>query len=198
MTGAAAGSVVLVTGVGRASGAGAAAAALACAGSETDRAALLVELGTERAPRPTLLATAGARQLEERLAAHLTGALLAARGRICQLTLPGEEDGEAAFDRLDAALPLVRDSLAVVHLPPRLLQPLLAEARARPTAALLRADLPAQRPLTALAVRDLLERGIEVAVLKRPLGWLAGRAALLGALPDAATALPARAGRLLR
>jgi hypothetical protein len=46
-------------------------------------------------------------------------------------------------------------------------------------------------------VRELVERGVEAVILKRPLAWLTGRAALLGALPDGAGALPARVGRLL-
>ena len=64
------GQVILATAVGAASGARAAAAALACAGSEPDRPGLLVELGG-RAPRPTLIASSGARGLEQRLAVHL-------------------------------------------------------------------------------------------------------------------------------
>ena len=69
-----AGAVVLVTAVGAASGARAAAAALACAASEPDRAALLIDLDGGRAPRPSLVATSAARALEERLAAHLPDA----------------------------------------------------------------------------------------------------------------------------
>ncbi len=187
---------VLVTGVGAATGSRAAAAALACAGSEPDRAGLLVDLGEGRAPRPSLIATAAARALEERLAAHLPKAGLASRGRFCHLTLPSDKDG---IEQALAALPIVRGSVGVIHLPPRLLQPALEEPRLRSSAALLRADLAEDRPLTALAVRELIERGIRVAVLKRPLGWLAARAALLGALPAGSQALPLRAtGRLLR
>jgi hypothetical protein len=173
--------VVLVTHVGAATGSGAAAAALACAASEPDRAALLVDLGEGRAPRATLLATAGARALEERLVGHLPDADVASRGRICQLRLAPDPAG---LEAVAAALPLARESAAVVHLPPPLLRPLLAEPRIRPTGARLRADLAADRALAALAVRDLIDRGIRVAVLKRPLAWLAGRAALLGALPE--------------
>jgi hypothetical protein len=172
--------IVLVTRVGAATGARAAAAALACAASEPDRAALLVDLGEGRAARSTLVSTVGARALEERLAAHLPQAVLASRGCFCRLTLSADP---AELDTVAAALPLARDSAAVVHLPPRLLRPLLAEPRIRPTAAVLRANLAEDRPLTALAVRDLMDAGLRVAVLKRPPGRLAGRAALLGALP---------------
>ncbi len=181
------GPVVAVAPVGGAAGSKAAAAALACAASEPDRAALLIDLDDGRAPRPSPIATVGARRLEERLATHLPAAGVASRGSICHLKLP--PDG-AGIELIAAALPLVRESAAAVHLPPQLLQPLLSEPRIRLTAALLRADLAEDRPLTALAARDLMARGLRVAILKRSLGWLAGRAALLGALPTDGRALP--------
>jgi hypothetical protein len=175
------GPVILVTAVDVATGTGAVAAALACAASDVDRAGLLIDLADGRAPRPALIATGAARGLEERLAVHLPEAGVASRGQLCQLTLPADPRG---LDGIAAALPTVRDSVAVVHLPPHLLQQALDEPRIRATAALLRADLADDRSLTALAVRDLIARGLRVAVLKRPLGWLAARRALLGALPD--------------
>ncbi len=182
-----AGPVVLVAAVDAASGSGAAAAALACAASEPDRAALLVDLGDGRRPHSTLIATAGARSLEERLVAHMPDAAVASRGRFCQLTLASEPE---AIDAIASALPLARESAAVVHLPPSSLRPVLAEPRIGATAALLRADLGEDRALTALAARDLMACGLRVAVLKRPLGLLPARAALLGALPAGGQALP--------
>jgi hypothetical protein len=181
--------VVLVTRVGAATGSRAAAAALACAGSEPDRAGLLIELGETHRPRPSLVATAAARELEERLAVHLPEAGVASRGSICELKLPGDAGG---LEQVAAALPSARESHAVIHLPPRLLQPALAEERIRPTAALLRADLAADRPLVALAARDLIDRGLRVAVLKRPPGWFTARRALLGALPAGGGGLSVR------
>jgi hypothetical protein len=175
--------VVLVARVGSATGSRAAAAALACAESESDRAGLLIDLGEGRAPRPSLLATAAARRLEERLAAHMPEAPVASRGSTCHLKLPGDVDG---VERITAALPLVRDSLAAIHLPPALLQPALDEPRIGCTGALLRADLGEDRHLTALAARDLIARGLSVAVLKRPLDWLSARRALFGVLPGGA------------
>jgi hypothetical protein len=169
--------VVLVTSVAAATGSRAAAAALACAASEPDRAALLIDLDDGRAPRSTLVATAGSRELEERLVAHLADGAVASRGRLCQLTLPANPDG---LERIAAALPLVRESAAIVHLPPALLRQVFDEPRIRPTAALLRADLSKDRALTGLAVRDLLGEGLCVAVAKSPLGWLPARAAELG------------------
>jgi hypothetical protein len=186
--------VAFVTRVGAASGARAAAAALACAGSEPDRAGLLIDLADGRAPRPSLLATAAARDLEERLAAHMPEAGVASRGSTCHLKLPAGADG---IERIPAALPLARGSVAVVHLPPALLQPALAESRIGPTAALLRADLDRDRALTSLAVRDLIARGLRVAVLKRPLSWLTARRALLGAAGAGSGGIPPRFHRLL-
>jgi hypothetical protein len=173
------GTVVLVTAAGAASGSRTAAAALACAGSEPDRPGLLIDVGG-RPPRPTLVASAGARRLEERLAVHLPDLRAASRGQTCHLAVPAEE---APFERVRAALPLVRDSVAVVHLVPALLQPALAEAGIEPTAVLLRADLIPDRALTALSVRELLDRNLRVAVLKRPLAWIPSRRALFGVLP---------------
>jgi hypothetical protein len=188
--------IVLVTRVGAASGSRAAAAALACAGSDADRAALLVDLAAGRAPRPSLVATAAARGLEERLSVHLPEAGVASRGRVCQLKL---SPGPAGIEQIAAALPIVRRSAAVIHLPPRLLQPALGEGRIGPTAALLRADLADDRALTALAAHDLMARGLRVVALKRPLGWLAARRALLGAPVAVGGGLPVRlCDRLLR
>lgn len=176
------GAVVLVTWVGEANGSKAAAAALTCAGSEPDLPGLLIDLGG-RAPRPTLVASVGARELEERLAVHMPESRAASRGQTCHLVLPADGNG---LERLPAALPLVRDSVAVVHLPPRLLQPALAEPGVGSTGALLRADLKRDQALTALAVRDLIERGLRVAVLKRSLAWVPARRALFGVLPISA------------
>lgn len=178
--------VVLVTTVGAAEGAKAAAAALACSTSEPDRAALLIDIADARPPGPSLIATAGARTMEERLAAHMPDAAVASRGRICQLTLPADPDG---VDRIPSALPLARESAAVVHLPPALLCPLVESPQIQATGALLRADLTRDRALTALAVRDLMDAGLRIAVLKRPPSRLAARAALLGALPTGSPVL---------
>lgn len=190
--------IVLVTAVGHAAGSRVAAAALACAGSDAERANLLIELDAPRPARPSLVATAAARALEERLAAHLPDAAVASRGRICQVTLSGAGDGEgSSVDRIAAALPLARDSLAVVHLPPSRFQDALTGIGVQPSGVLLRADLGADRALTGLAVSDLIGRGLEVVVVKRQLGWAVGHAALLGLLPERVSVLPARAARLL-
>jgi len=181
------GTVVVVTSVGGAEGSRGAAAALSCAGSGVEQAALLVDVGG-RVPRPTLIASASAHRLEERLAARLPALRPAARGEVCHLSVAGDEDGLAAAG---IAVTAARRGLAVVHVPPALLQTLLEVPGARrPDAALLRADLEDARPLVALAVDDLLRRGLRVAVLKRRLGWVAERRAGFGALGSDSGGLP--------
>lgn len=183
---------VLVTAVGGAEGARAAAAALACAGADADRASLLVDLGG-RPPRPTLLASAAARDLEERLNAHLPRARAAARGQVCHLAVPVDADGFAA---VSAAATVARDGLVVVGAPPGSLQELLATARPRFTGALLRADAAADRALLALVAADLMARGLDLAVLKHRLSWVDERRALFGVLGEAA-GIPARVRKRL-
>jgi hypothetical protein len=178
----------MVTAVASAEGSRGAAAALACAGADAERAALLVDVGG-RAPRPTLLASAAAQGLEERLAGHLQGARVAARGHVCWLAVGADAAG---LETASAAVDVARGGLAVLHLPPSQLQALLcADLAPRPSAALLRAEVVDSRPLLALAARALIARGLAVAVLKQRLGWVAERRALFGSLvPDAGGALP--------
>jgi hypothetical protein len=177
------GPVVVVAAAGEAEGSRGAAAALACAGADVDLPALLVDVGG-RAPRPALLASAAAQKLEERLATHLPDAKAAARGQVCHLAVPAEVRGLAAAA---AALTVAREATTVLHVPPQLLQEALApESGLAPTGALLRADLAPDRPLVALAVRDLLARGLAVGILKRRLSWVAERRALFGTLPAGA------------
>ena len=170
--------VVLVSAVAEAEGSRGAAAALACAGAAPDTATLLVDLGG-RAPRPTLIASAAAQKLEQKLRAHLPEARVAARGQVCHLAAPADDDG---LDAASAAIAAARGSLAVLHLPPKLLQGAVAEPGLRASGVLLRADLPGDRALVALTARDLLGRGLAVGVLKRRFGWVAERRALFGVL----------------
>jgi hypothetical protein len=172
----------LVTAVGDAEGSRAAAAALACAGADADRATLLVDVGG-RAPRPTLIASASARALEERLQAHLPESRVAARGQVCHLAVPADGEG---LEAASAAAAVARESGAVLHLPPELLHEVLAAPGWRPSGVLLRADLGGDRAVVALAVRDLIARGIPAVVLKRRLAWVAERRALFGVLPAGA------------
>jgi hypothetical protein len=185
---------VVATAVGAAEGSRAAAAALACAGADGGTAPLLVDLGG-RPPRPTLVASAAARALEERLVARLPGTRVAARGQVCHLAPPADPGG---FATAAAAVTVARGGLAVVHVPSAELQALLSDSGApRFSGALLRADLGADRALLALVVRDLLSRGLDVAVLKCRLGWVSERRALFGALgPDGDGLSPSLVRRL--
>jgi len=188
------GVTIVVTAVGAAEGSRGAAAALACAGADVDLATLLVDVGG-KSPRPALLASAAAQKLEERLGAHLPGFRAAARGQVCHLAVPAGQEGLAAAA---AAVTVARGSAAVLHVPPEMLQPVLDQFRPRPSGVLLRADLVEDRPLAALAVRDLVARDFAVAVLKQRLGWVAERRALFGALPPGSPGgLPQRLVRRL-
>jgi len=188
------GRVILVTAVGAVGGSRAAAAALACAGSEPDRPGLLIEIGG-RPPRPTLVASSGARELEERLTAHLPDLRAASRGGTCHLAVPGDAN---RLERLSAALPLVREAVAVLHIPPVLFQDVLRTPGVASSGALLCADLAIDRPLLALTVRDLRQRDLTIRVLKRPLAWVPARRALFGVLPpEAPGGLPARLRKTL-
>lgn len=173
------GATVVVTAIGAAEGSRGAAAALACAGSDIDLATLLIDVGG-KPPRPALLASAAAQKLEERLEAHLPDFRVAARGQVCHLAVPAEEEG---LDAAAAAVAVARGSTAVLHVPPELVQPLLDGLGPQPSGVLLRADLGEDRSLAALAVRDLIARGFAVAVLKQRLGWVAERRSFFGALP---------------
>lgn len=187
------GPTVVVAAVGEAEGARGAAAALACAGADLDLATLFVDVGG-RAPRPALLASTAAQALEERLAAHLSGARAAARGQVCHLAVPADAEG---LESAAAAVAVAREATAVVHVPSRLLQEAL-ECGLRPSGVLLRVELAADRPLLALVARELLAGGLAVGVVKRRLNWVAERRALFGALPAGSQgALPARLVRRL-
>lgn len=189
------GPAIVVTAVGEAEGARGAAAALACAGSDMARAAILVDVGG-RQPRPALLASAAAQKWEEHLSAHLPDSRIAARGQICHLAVAAGTEG---LEAVSAAATVARGSTVVVHVPPELLQPLLAvDSGLRPSGVLLRADLGEERPLVALVARDLIAHGFAIAILKHRLGWVAERRALFGALPAASPGgLPARLVRRL-
>ena len=58
-------------------------------------ARLLIDVGG-RPPRPTLVASAGARELEERLAVHLPELRAASRGQTCHLAVAGRAGGASS------------------------------------------------------------------------------------------------------
>jgi hypothetical protein len=139
---------------------------------------LLADLSGERRPGPTMLAADSARELERRLGDADVDA--AARGRLVWMRL----DGDDWLRRLPVALEAAREACAcVLHLPAPGLHELLAEQAPRVDAVLLRAALPAQRSLAALAVRELLDSGIRVRVAVRAPGRVGARRALAGIDP---------------
>jgi hypothetical protein len=169
--------LLLVTATGGARGAEALAAALAVCAADEGHAALLVEVGSAaRRRRPTLLASPAARSCEAELGR--SGLAAAARGLLCHLA-PGE--GAEGLERGAEAVARLRDCAAcVIQVEAALWQQALEHPRLRPRAALIRAELPRDSALAALAVRDLTARGLGVRVAARPLGWAGGRRALAG------------------
>ena len=148
----------LVTAVGDAEGSRGAAAALACAGADADLATLLVDVGG-RSPRPTLIASAAARQVGRAAA----GSPARGEGRCPRAGLPPRGPGRARGSR--ACRPRRRRWRAsparCFHLPP--------EPAARgswPSRAGVRRGsccgpiLPSDRALVALVVRDLIGRDL--------------------------------------
>ena len=182
--------LVLSTALPGASGALAVAAGVCVADAIRRRhlheAPLLVELDPPRSRGPTVLSSAPAGQIERRLrSAGFERA--AARGRICWLGLSGGEEGLAELDRAVSVVP--GGCLVVAHVPPQLWPSALEHARPRPSAGLLRAELPAARSLTALAVDELRGRGIRARVASRQLGAVGSRRTLAGLEPGGAANL---------
>ena len=156
-----------------------------------DGAVLLAELAGERGRGPTMLAAESAREVERRL--REAGLDAAARGRLAWLRL----DRDDWLDRLRLGLD-ASGSLraAVVHLPPTGFRAALDSEAPEACAALLRAELPAQRSLAALAVVELRSAGIRVRVARRAPGRVATRRALAGIDPGGDASR--RAARLVR
>jgi Transglycosylase SLT domain/D-alanyl-D-alanine carboxypeptidase len=185
--------VVLATSLGEAKGGIAVTAAVGVALSHERPCVLVAELGAPGRRGPTMLAAGAARELEEALRPE-GFERVAARGRVCWLGLGSGEDALGELDRAAAALS--QGGVCVAHLPASLWQPALAGSVQRPVAALLRADLPEDRSLTAMTVIELRAYGIPVRVASRPLGRVAARRALAGL--EAGGASSQRSARLAR
>jgi hypothetical protein len=169
--------VIAATELGAAGGGLAIAAGVGVVLAEERSGVLLAEVGADRGRTPTVLASRAARELEERLREREFDQV-AARGRLCWLGLPAADDplGRAAV-ALDA---VPSHAFALVHVPPSLWLAALDDPALRPRAALLRADLPAERATAALAAIELRERGLTVRIASRPLGLVASRRVLAG------------------
>ncbi len=192
--------------------AAAASLAIAAADAEPARGALLVEVGTPAGGRgPTLLASQTARVLEQGLNDRLGGsggkltsrARAAARGRLCWLSLAPEAGADADCDP-DAELEFLQQALdqppaaalTVAYLPPIAWRAAVEEGALGASAGLVRADLPRERSLAALAVSELRERDLAVRIAPKPMGRVATRRALAGLDPGGAAS--GRAARWLR
>ena len=156
-----------------------------------DGAVLLAELAGERGRGPTMLAAESAREVERRL--RDAGLDAAARGRLAWLRLERDDWLDRLRLGLDASGSL---RAAVVHLPPTGFRATLDSEAPAAGAALLRAELPAQRSLAALAVVELRSAGIRVRVAPRAPGRVATRRALAGIDPGGDASR--RAARLAR
>jgi Transglycosylase SLT domain/D-alanyl-D-alanine carboxypeptidase len=143
---------------------------------------LVVEVGAARRRGPTLLAAAGASELEAAL--RTAGLDAAARGWLCWLCVTDSDD---FAERLPIAIGAAAGaSLTLAHLPPALWGDALAHRGLRPSAGLLRAQLPQSRALVALAVGELRDRGLRARVASRAPGLVASRRALAGLEPGGA------------
>jgi hypothetical protein len=188
--------VVVSTSLHGASGPAVAAAVAVAVSTGAERAALLIELGAgARGRRPTVLASAAARELEDSIRAR-GGAFgrAAARGSLCHLGAPVGDEGLGLVAELLAGSPPA--ALVLVHVPPELWPDVVDDPRLRPSGGLMSAELPADRALVALAVRELHDRGIRARVAGRPLGRVASRRALAGVEPGGEASR--RASRLAR
>lgn len=167
---------LLATGTGRGPSFGLAAAVAVEAAVLTGAGTLLIEVGDAARRRgPTLLASAGARRIEDELRA--IGLRASARGHLCHLGVA--ERGEPLADAA-RAISETEAELAVIHLPGRLWVPALQTSGLVATGGFLLVSLPGERPLAALAVEELARRGVPARVATRPPGQLAARRALAG------------------
>jgi Transglycosylase SLT domain/D-alanyl-D-alanine carboxypeptidase len=166
---------ILATGTDRAPSHGLAAAVAVEAAALTGAGTLLVEVGEGARRRgPTLLASSGARDVEEAL--RSAGGRASARGHICHLAV---EDGQA-IEQAAASIAESRAELAVVHVPGRLWVPALEADGLAPAGGCMLVSLPADRSLAALAVDELARRRLPCRVATRAPGQLAARRALAG------------------
>ena len=197
VSGTAAPPVILASAIGASGGAASLAAAIGVAATvgAGGGAALLVDVAPGQRRGPTVLASEAARQLEDRVRG-LGGAFeaAAARGNLCHVSLPDAEDPlEPVAELLAHELPA---SAVIVHMSQELWPRAIADERLSAAAGVLRADLPRDRALAALAVGELRDRGLRAKVVSDPLGRVASRRALAGVEPGGAASR--RVARLAR
>ncbi len=164
--------------------------AVSLAAESDDAGALMIELDEGGHRRgPTMLASAPARALEERLRGE--GVEAAARGRLAWVVLGADVPWEESLAEI---LGIAPEAAAVVHAPVSRWRSLLWTPALRLPIALLRADVPAQRSLAALTAIELRAAGVPLRIATRAPGRIAARRALAGIDPGGDAAR--RAGRI--
>ena len=169
---------LLVTGTDRRGSLALAAALAVELGCRAGEGAVLAELGRGSGRRPTLLASAAARQAEGALRER--GLAAAARGHLCHLGLDGTAE---ALSELAGVVAVADAPYLIVHLPGSLWIPALDCAELDAGGGALLALMPEERSLAALAVEELRRRRLPAKVATRPPAPLAGRRALAGLRP---------------
>lgn len=178
------GSIIAVVGSPAVDSTSGLAAALAVSiARSADRSCLLIDLVDGSAPPrpPTLLASAGARGIEERLRAG--GWAAVARGHICVVSITDDEWQEAGVGGL---LDLVSTTRSVFSLGSDSPRSRLDQLSERLTGCVAMLDLPEERPLAALMVAEMRDHGLRIKVTSRRPGMVAGRRALAGVPPGGA------------
>ena len=146
--------------------------------------AVVAVVGGDGRRGPTMLAAEASRRLEAGLAD--SGLDASARGRLAWVSIgAGEGWQEAATQTVSVARSQRAPALLVV--PAESWGEAVRDEALAASAVLLRADLPAQRALCALAVGEAREAGLPVKVLGRAPGKVAGRRALAGIEPGGET-----------
>jgi hypothetical protein len=161
------------------------------ASSAESRGVLMIETLAERRRGPTMLASDAGRRLERSLGAG--GVPAAARGRLCWVSVTGDNPLDGVAAAVSAA---AEAQAAVAHLPAAAWRSALGSEELAVTAGLLRADLPRQRSLAALAVRELRTAGATARIASRAPGPVASRRVASGLDPGGETSV--RAARLAR
>lgn len=170
-----------------------AAATVAARAGAAGRPVLLAEL-RGGARRPGLFSTALSRGVADLVRARFSDLTPVTRGQLCHLSLPVEDDVTTS---VVAELPriLPEQALCLVVSGPAELRELVETESVEPDSALLVAEFPRDRAVTALACRDLSRRGIRCRIWRLPLGGMRAQLASLGLPPGGVPA--ATAARLL-
>lgn len=165
--------------------AAAASVAVTLAASSADpRGVLMIETRAARRRGPTMLASDAARKLEQALAE--AGVRAAARGRLCWVSVADADPLHGVAATLSAGL---EARAAIAHLTAADWRAALRSDELGVAAGLLRAELPRQRSLAALAVRELSAAGVRARVATRAPGPVASRRVASGLDPGGETSV---------